>query len=228
MKGGKTDNFNALWSAHKRNEKTLKGAKRKIKMLRFMRFVAWALIGFDAWFSYNVILVFSDSQEFALFAAVFIAAVQWIISNAIFTRTMGDFMRIDKDGDGNASFAEWTRWGITALAILSAYGLDIVTNVVGVDELGFGALLLAVPGVPDYGFIAVAFTYLFAALLCFGDEILQYLADDAMAHIERELPRLKQDNALLEAQMRKAGAFGETVIHRAEEEGQKAGANARI
>lgn len=224
----RADRVNKLWRSHRRYMKSLKTAKRKIRMLKLVRFIAWGLIFFDAWFSYNVILTFSDSQEFALFSSFFIATLQWVISNAIFTRSLGSFMAIDKDKDGHVSFSEALRWGITATAVVVAYVGDIITNVIGIDARGLGGLALAIPGIPDWDILALICAYLFAALLCFGDEILQYLADDTIADIEEEIPQLKERAAIIEAKLAAAGEFSDALIDRAAESGRQRGLQYRI
>ncbi len=224
----RTERVNRLWRGHRRYMKSLKIAQRKIRMLRLVRFIAWGLIFFDAWFSYRVILMFSESQEFALFSAFFIGTLQWLISNAIFTRSLGAFMTIDKDGDGRVSFSEGLRWTITTSAIITAYSLDILTNVIGVNATGLGGIALAIPGIPDWGWLATVSAYLFAALLCFGDEILQYLADDAIADLEEEIPALRERAAILEARLTSAGEFSQVLLDRAAEDGRSRGQSYRI
>lgn len=223
LENDRTDRINRLWRSHRRYMKSLKTAQRKIRMLRLVRFIAWGLIFFDAWFSYRVILTFSESQEFALFSAFFIGTLQWLISNAIFTRSLGAFMAIDQDGDGRVSFSELLRWGITVSAIITAYGLDILTNVIGINAVGLGGIALAIPGVPDWAWLATLSAYLFAGLLCFGDEILQYLADDAIADLEEEIPLLKERAAILEARLTAAGEFSAVLLDRASQEGRAKG-----
>ena len=70
--------------------------------------------------------------------------------------------------------------------------------------------------------------FFFATLLCFGDELINVLADDNKASLKRRIPDLQSQQAVLDARVREAQAFRAQLLESAEEQGTRRGANYRI
>ena len=61
--------------------------------------------------------------------------------------------------------------------------------------------------------------FFFATLLCFGDELINVLADDNKASLKRRIPDLQNQQSILDARVREAQAFREELLQTAEEQG---------
>lgn len=217
-----------LLTDYDRVTKSLESAKRQLRFHRFCHFAAIAIIGLDSWFSYTVMEEASDNAGFAIAMALLIGATQWQVNTAIFNRRFVSFISPDKNRDGNITASEWARWGFLITVVAAVYALNIGTNMIGVDGQGLGSLAYAVPGIPDWRWIATLTAFFFSALLCFGDELIHMLADDNKAALKRRIPDLENQQAILDARLHEARAFREELLNHAEEQGMRRGANYRI
>ncbi|MGI8935690.1 MAG: hypothetical protein ACR2FS_16615 [Phormidesmis sp.] len=65
-------------------------------------------------------------------------------------------------------------------------------------------------------------------MLCFGDELINVIADDNKASLKRRIPDLQNQQAILDARVREAQAFRDELMQNAEEQGMRRGANYQI
>lgn len=222
------DRVNYLLSDYDRVTKSLESANRQLRMHRLAYFASIAIMLLDSWFSYEVLYNASESQQMALGLTLLIAATQWQVNTAIFNRRIGTFLTPDRNGDGNVSMQEWGRWGFIITIVVSVYVLNVGTNMIGVNAIGLGSLAWRVPGVPDANWIAAACAFFFATLLCFGDELINVLADDNQAALKRRIPDLKSEKAVLDGRLREANAFRDALMQQAKDSGYRRGSNYRI
>ncbi|MEO1145573.1 MAG: hypothetical protein AAFY26_08245 [Cyanobacteria bacterium J06638_22] len=196
-------------------------------MFKFFKKVAWVLFCADIYFSFQGIRAFSGSLEFALTVSLFIGAAQWTVSEAILSRSLGGLMVLDRNQDGEVTLSEWVRWSILFLAIVVAYGLDVVTNLAAIDGEVLGRLPFTIAGdevargVPLWG--AWSTSILICVTLCFSDEFIHSISDNRIAELERETPALKELAAEVEARLAEAGAFGDIILSTARERGVQRG-----
>lgn len=217
-----------LLSDYDRVTKSLDSAKRQLRLHRLCYAISIVILALDSWFSFDVLNTFGSSPQMALGLTLLIAATQWQVNTAIFNRRIGGFLTPDKDRDGNITASEWCRWGCLVVIVLAVYALNVGTNMIGVDGRGLGAIAFAVPGVPEWNWIANLTAFFFATLLCFGDELINVMADDNKASLKRRIPDLENQQAVLDARVREAKAFREELLQQAEEQGIRRGANYRI
>lgn len=222
------ERVNYLLSDYDRVTKSLESAKRQLRLHKLSHFAALAIVGLDSWFSYDVLMGAGDSVQMAIGLTILIAVTQWQVNTAIFNRRITGFLSPDKNRDGTVTKSEWIRWGFMITIIVSVYALNVGTNMIGVDSKGLGSLVFSVPGVPEWSWLAVLTSFFFASLLCFGDELINVLADDNRASLKRRIPDLQNQQAVLDARVREAQAFREQLMASAEEQGTRRGANYRI
>ena len=222
------ERVNYLLSDYDRVTKSLESAKRQLRIHRVCYLASIAILILDSWFSYDVLNSAGDSPQMAIGLTLLIAATQWQVNTAIFNRRIGSFLSPDKNKDGTISASEWTRWAFIIIVVLAVYALNVGTNMIGVDGLGLGSLVYAVPGVPEWRWLAALTAFFFATLLCFGDELINVLADDNKASLKRRIPDLQNQQAVLDARVREAQAFRQQLLENAEEQGTRRGANFRI
>lgn len=222
------DRVNYLLSDYDRVTKSLESAKRQLRLHRVSYLASIGILLLDSWFSFDVLNGAGDSPQMAIGLTLLIAATQWQVNMAIFNRRIGSFLSPDKNRDGHISASEWARWGFMVTIVVAVYALNVGTNMIGVDGRGLGSLVYAVPGVPDWGWLASVTAFFFATLLCFGDELINVLADDNKASLKRRIPDLQNQQAVLDARVREAQAFREQLLESAEEQGTRRGANYRI
>lgn len=214
---------NYLLGDYDRVTKSLDSAKRQLRVHKLCHFAAVAIVCLDSYFSYTVLSTAGQQPWFSVALSLFICAVQWQVNMAIFNRRFAQFIAIDKDQDGQVTKSEWIRWIFVMVFVLAAYVLNIGTNMIGVDGYGLGSLAYAVPGMPDWGWIAVLATFFFSTLLCFGDELIHMLADDNTAALKRRIPDLQNQQAILDARLTEAQAFRNELMNHAEEQGMRRG-----
>ena len=164
----------------------------------------------------------------AIALTLLIFATQWQVNTAIFNRRIAGFLSPDKNRDGTISVSEWCRWGFLITIVSAVYILNVGTNMIGVDGVGLGSLVFSVPGVPQWDWLASLTAFFFATLLCFGDELINVLADDNVASLKRRIPDLQNQQAVLDGRVREAQSFREQLLANAEEQGARRGANYRI
>lgn len=222
------DRLNGLLSDYDRVTKNLESAKRQLRMHKLSYAAALGIMALDSWFSYEVIFRFSDSQQMALGLMLLIFAVQWQVNNSIFNRRIGAFLSPDRNGDGDITAGEWVRWGFIVTIVVAVYCLNVGTNMIGVDTIGLGSMVFAVPGVPEWAWLASLCAFFFATLLCFGDELIGVLTDDNKAALKRKIPDLENQQAVLDARLKEARAFRQQLMERAEEQGYRRGADYRL
>lgn len=219
--------FEEMRRTHRRYARSYKTNQRKTKMFKLAKRVAWALFAADVWFSFLGIRAFSGSLEFALFIAAFVGAGQWVVSEALLSRSLGPLMKIDADKDGEITISEWVRWGIHFSGLITVYGIDIVTNLAAINGDALGRLPYTIAGdavassVP--GWVAWITSLFICAILCFSDEWIHSISDARLAELEEEQPALKERAFLIEAKLREAGEFGVTVLNKAAERGVQRG-----
>ena len=222
------DRVNYLLSDYDRVTKSLESAKRQLRLHKVSYLASIAILLLDSWFSFNVLNGAGDSPQMAIGLTLLIAATQWQVNTAIFNRRIGSFLSPDKNRDGYISKSEWARWGFMVVIVVAVYALNVGTNMIGVDGRGLGSLVFAVPGVPQWDWLAAVTAFFFATLLCFGDELINVLADDNKASLKRRIPDLQSQQAVLDARVREAQAFRAQLLESAEEQGTRRGANYRI
>jgi hypothetical protein len=222
------ERVNFLLSDYDRVTKSLDSAKRQLRAHKITYFVALAIMGLDSWFSYNVLNNAGGSVQMAIALTLLIAATQWQVNVAIFNRRIVGFLTPDKNRDGHISVSEWLRWGFMITIVSAVYALNVGTNMIGVDGVGLGSLVFSVPGVPDWDWLASLTAFFFATLLCFGDELINVLADDNAASLKRRIPDLQNQQAVLDARVREAQAFRDELMNQAEEQGMRRGASYKI
>ncbi len=222
------DRVDYLLSDYDRVTKSLDSAKRQLRLHRLSYLVSIVILGLDSWFSFDVLNSFGDSPQMALGLTLLIAATQWQVNVAIFNRRIGSFLTPDKNQDGTITVSEWCRWGFLVVIIAAVYALNVGTNMIGVDGRGLGSIAFSVPGVPDWAWIANLTAFFFATLLCFGDELINVIADDNKASLKRRIPDLQNQQAILDARVREAQAFRDELMQNAEEQGMRRGANYQI
>ena len=222
------DRVNYLLSDYDRVTKSLESARRQLRIHRVCYLASIAILLLDSWFSYEVLNSAGDSPQMAIGLTLLIAATQWQVNTAIFNRRIASFLSPDKNKDGTISVSEWARWGFMIVIVLAVYALNVGTNMIGVDGLGLGSLVFAVPGVPEWSWLAALTAFFFATLLCFGDELINVLADDNKASLKRRIPDLQSQQAVLDARVTEALAFRHQLLEGAEEQGTRRGANYRI
>ena len=227
---GKTadDRVNYLLSDYDRVTKSLESAQRQLRLHKISHIAAFAIMALDSWFSFDVLMSAGGSQQMAIGLTILIAVTQWQVNTAIFNRRITGFLTPDRNRDGTITVGEWVRWGFMITIILSVYIINVGTNMIGVDGWGLGSLVFAVPGVPEWGWLAALTAFFFATLLCFGDELINVMADDNSASLKRRIPDLQNQQAVLDARVREAQSFRESVMGAAEEAGARRGANYRI
>lgn len=217
-----------LLGDYDRVTKSLDAAKRQLRLHRLCYLVSIVILALDSWFSFNVLNTSGSSPQMALGLTLLIAATQWQVNTAIFNRRIGGFLSPDKNRDGTITPSEWCRWGFLIVIVVAVYALNVGTNMIGVDGRGLGAIAFAVPGVPEWGWIANLTAFFFATLLCFGDELINVMADDNKASLKRRIPDLENQQAILDARVCEAKAFRDQLLASAEEQGTRRGANYRI
>ena len=222
------DRVNYLLEDYDRVTKSLDSAKRQLRLHRLSYLASIAILGLDSWFSFDVLNSFGNSPQMAIGLTLLIAATQWQVNTAIFNRRIGSFLSPDRNKDGQVSKSEWARWGCLMTIIVAVYALNVGTNMIGVDGRGLGSIAYSVPGVPEWAWIANLSACFFATLLCFGDELINVLADDNKASLKRRIPDLQNQQAVLDARVREAQAFREELLANAEEQGMRRGASYRI
>ncbi|MEO0374118.1 MAG: hypothetical protein AAF329_05705 [Cyanobacteria bacterium P01_A01_bin.17] len=222
------ERVNYLLSDYDRVTKSLESAKRQLRLHRLSYAASIVIILLDSWFSFDVLNNFGDSPQMALGLTLLIAATQWQVNTAIFNRRIGRFISPDRNADGRVTGSEWARWGFIVTIIASVYLLNVGTNMIGVDGRGLGSIVFSVPGVPEWAWLANATALFFATLLCFGDELINVVADDNKASLKRRIPDLQNQQAVLDARVREAVAFREQLMQNAAEQGTRRGANYRI
>ncbi|MEO0373241.1 MAG: hypothetical protein AAF329_01180 [Cyanobacteria bacterium P01_A01_bin.17] len=222
------ERVNYLLGDYDRVTKSLDSAKRQLKIHKLCHFAAIVIVCLDSYFSYTVLSGAGQQPWFSLALSLFICAVQWQVNMAIFNRRFAQFIAIDRNRDGQVTASEWIRWGFVMLFVMAAYLLNIGTNMIGVDGYGLGSLAFAVPGIPEWQWIAAVTTFFFSALLCFGDELIHMLADDNTAALKRRIPDLQNQQAVLDARLTEAQAFRAELLNHAEDQGMRRGADYRI
>ena len=222
------ERVNYLLGDYDRVTKSLDSAKRQLRLHRLCYVISIAILALDSWFSFDVLETFGSSPQMALGLTLLIAATQWQVNTAIFNRRIGSFLTPDRDKDGQITVSEWIRWGFLVFIVVAVYALNVGTNMIGVDGRGLGAIAFSVPGMPDWIWIAHLTTFFFATLLCFGDELINVMADDNKASLKRRIPDLKNQQAILDARLTEAIAFRNELMQQAEEQGVRRGANYRI
>ena len=222
------ERVNYLLSDYDKVTKSLESAKRQLKMHKLTYGCSLAIIALDSWFSFDVINDAGRSIQMAIALTLLIFATQWQVNTAIFNRRIAGFLTPDKNRDGVISISEWCRWGFMITIVAAVYALNVGTNMIGVDGQGLGSLVYSVPGVPDWGWLAPLTAFFFATLLCFGDELINVLADDNVASLKRRIPDLQNQQAVLDARVREAQAFRDELMNQAEEQGMRRGSQYRI
>ena len=222
------DRVNYLLSDYDRVTKSLESAKRQLRLHKITYACSIAIVGLDCWVSFNVLNAGGGSSQMAIALTLLIFATQWQVNTAIFNRRIAGFLSPDKNRDGHISTAEWCRWGFLITIVAAVYVLNVGTNMIGVDGVGLGSLVYSVPGVPQWGWLASLTAFFFATLLCFGDELINVLADDNVSSLKRRIPDLQNQQAVLDARVREAQAFRDELMSQAEEQGLRRGANYRI
>lgn len=222
------DRVNYLLSDYDRVTKSLESAKRQLRLHKISYLASIAILLLDSWFSFNVLNGAGDSPQMAIGLTLLIAATQWQVNMAIFNRRIGSFLTPDKNQDGHISASEWARWGFMVVIVVAVYALNVGTNMIGVNGRGLGSLVFAIPGMPQWDWLAAVTAFFFATLLCFGDELINVLADDNKASLKRRIPDLQSQQAVLDARVREAQAFRAQLLASAEEQGTRRGANYRI
>lgn len=217
-----------LLSDYDRVTKSLDSAKRQLRLHRLCYVISIVILALDSWFSFDVLNTFGSSVQMALGLTLLIGATQWQVNTAIFNRRIGGFLTPDKDKDGTITVSEWIRWGFLIVIVLAVYALNVGTNMIGVDGRGLGAIAFAVPGIPEWTWIANLTAFFFATLLCFGDELINVMADDNKASLKRRIPDLQNQQAILDARVTEAIAFRRELMQQAEEQGVRRAANHRI
>ena len=219
------DDINALWRSHRRYARSYKENKRKQSFYKLLRLLAYACFAYDIFITYQGVYSFSSSESFALFTALFVGGLQWAVSESLLSRSLGGLTAPDVNGDGRISIAEFGRLLILWGSIVTAYGLDIATNVVAIDAAALGTLPFTIvaetPGVPVW--VGWTVTILICIVLCFSDEMLHSYADNRLSDLEEELPALKERAAVVTAKLQAAGAFSAAYVSRATEAGRKRG-----
>lgn len=219
------ERVNFLLSDYDKVTKSLESAKRQLKMHKLTYVCSLAIIALDSWFSFDVLNGAGGSVQMATGLTLLIFATQWQVNTAIFNRRIAGFLTPDKNRDGTITVSEWCRWGFMITIVLAVYALNVGTNMIGVDGQGLGGLVYSVPGVPEWGWLAPLTAFFFATLLCFGDELINVLADDNVASLKRRIPDLQNQQAVLDGRVREAEAFREQLLANAEEQGARRGAN---
>ena len=222
------DRVGYLLDDYDRVTSSLDAANRQLHIHRFCRFAAIAIVILDGYFSYNVLAGSGREPWLSAGLSLFICSVQLQVNMALFNRRLYKLIALDRNGDGKIDPSEWARWGATIIAIGSGYALNIGTNMIGVDGYGLGSLAFLIPGVPERAWIAALTTFFFSTLLCFGDELIQVLADDNTAALKRRIPDLQNQQAVLDARLKEARAFRTQLMTQAESEGMKRGTDYRI
>ena len=222
------ERVNFLLSDYDRVTKSLESAKRQLRLHKITYACSIAIVCLDCWFSFNVLNGAGGSVQMAIALTLLIFATQWQVNTAIFNRRIAGFLSPDKNRDGVISISEWARWGFLITIVSAVYILNVGTNMIGVDGVGLGSLVFSVPGVPQWDWLASLTAFFFATLLCFGDELINVLADDNVASLKRRIPDLQNQQAVLDGRVREAQAFREQLLANAEEQGARRGANYRI
>ena len=222
------ERLNALLSDYDRVTKSLGSAKRQLRNHRLSYMAAIVIIALDCWFSFQVLSGAGGSTQMALGLTLLIAATQWQVNAAIFNRRIVNLLTPDKNRDGHISVSEWCRWGFVIVIIVAVYVINVGTNMIGVDGAGLGSLAFAIPGVPEWAWIANLTTFFLSSLLCFGDELINVIADDNIAALKRSIPDLQHQQAVLDARVRSAQAFREELMNQAEDHGMRRATNFRI
>lgn len=217
--------INALWRSHRRYARSFKENKRKQKGYKLLRLVGIGCFIYDIFITYQGVLSVSGSESFSVFAAVFVGALQWAVSESLLSRALGGLVMPDLNADGRVSAAEIGRLAVYWLSILVAYGLDIATNLAAINAEALGTFPFTIfvdsPTVP--GWAAWLITLIICAVLCFSDEMLFSYADNRLSDLEEELPALKERAAVVTAKLQAAGAFSAAYVSRATEAGRKRG-----
>lgn len=204
--------------------RSLDDAKKRIELLKALRYVAWVIVGADVWFTYRAVLTYSDSDTMALSVALIVAAVQIVVNMAIFSQQLGPLLKGDLNGDGVSEWYEKLGVFFILAIVIGCYGLNIGTNLLGIDADGISrmgvdlaALLInLLPSflsflVPVLEAIAPLFSLALATGLCLADEAIVLLCDRMIATTTNALPELEKAHSLQRRRAEKAQGFAEAL-----------------
>lgn len=199
-------------------------AKKRIKLLKMLRYVAWVIIAADVWFTYQAVLSYSESDTMAMSVALIVAAVQIVVNMAIFSQQLGPLLKGDLNGDGVSEWYE--KLGVFfILAIVSGcYFLNISTNLLGIDadgvsRMGVDIAALIINLLPSWLSIVVPvveaigplFSLVLATGICFADEAIVLLCDRMIATTSNALPDLRKAHELQLRRAEKAQGYAEAL-----------------
>ncbi|MEM9116892.1 MAG: hypothetical protein AAGD09_03305 [Cyanobacteria bacterium P01_F01_bin.56] len=202
--------------------RSLEDAKKRIEILKILRYGAWIIIAADVWFTYQAVLTYSESDTMAMSVALIVGAVQVVVNMAIFSQQLGPLLRGDLNNDGVSEWYEKLAAFFILSIVVGCYLLNIGTNMLGIDADGvsrmgvdLAALLInLLPSflsflVPILQAIAPLFSLALATGICLADEVVVLLCDRMIATTTNALPDLQKAHSHQERRSRKAQGYAE-------------------
>jgi hypothetical protein len=230
--------LNSMAAAHRIYSRSYEECQRKIRKNRLFKKIAWAIFWFSMILSYVGINAYTGSPAFAAILALCISALQHQVWEGVLKRSWSTLFKPDLNEDGKVTPDEWLRlasyWGWVILSMT----LDVGTNMLAIDAPALGQLPFQLAGMffgrsnvlpAEAGafavFAYVVVTFIIALLFSIGDEVMHSLADERIAQLKAELPRLKRQAAIIQGQYEAAVGFSYEYLLRAEEKGRVSGKN---
>lgn len=192
--------------------------ERRQFLVNICRTVAWGLLIGDALFTYYTLRAGSQNFMFAVTVSAAVAAMQWVVANAIYHRTVTKLFTPDQNNDGSVTIDEWIRLVIVVASMAIAYLVDFATNSAGIDKISTG-VLLQIPFVSDRWPSLIS--YLLAGILVCADETIHFFCDKIQSEIDGLKPRLRERAAQLMFLNDSALAYSKTLLPYARQHGQK-------
>lgn len=216
---------NVVGRIKRRFSNSYESCASKIKIYKRCRYIAWVLFGLNLYLAYIGVSLYSGSRIFGLLTAGAVGTLQWMCSEAILTRSLGYLFILDRDGNGEVSIDEWVRWGITMGGLITAYGLNVLTNLLAVDRGALGAIPFEITNLEANGLVTNIVAFVICTILVFSDEMIRQIADYRIAQLQEELPALRRNDAIRLASDLASTEFANELIIRAMEKGRENGQN---